>query len=58
MSVDEDLSIKERRVRWKLMEKAREDRMKRRRIRVTNRELWIEGQEWRWDREEKEWRRG
>lgn len=35
-SVDEDLSMKERRIRWRIIEKAREERRKGKKVRVTN----------------------
>lgn len=41
----------------KRLEKAREKRMKGRRVIVTNRRMWIKGQEWRWDEGERVWRR-
>lgn len=53
MRVDEDLTMKKRRRRWMMVEKARRERKKGEWVRITNRRIWIEGVEWRW-LEEKE----
>lgn len=37
----------------RIMEKAREERMKKRRVMATNRKLWIEGKDCRWNEEER-----
>lgn len=37
--VDEDLTMKERRNRWKMVEKARRERKKGKRVRMTNRRI-------------------
>lgn len=47
VELDEDLTMKERRIRWKLIEKARVERRKRKRIEIDNRRIWIEEKEWR-----------
>lgn len=47
--MDEDLFMEERRMRWRMMETAKKERAKGKRIVVMNRELWAEGRRWNWD---------
>ncbi|KMQ86391.1 hypothetical protein RF55_14625 [Lasius niger] len=54
--IDENLTMEERRYRWKIREKARLERWMGRRVETTNREIWIEDKEWYWAEEEKRWR--
>lgn len=44
--VDEDLTLKERRIRWRMMERARRERRERKRVVVSNRRMWMERKEW------------
>lgn len=44
--VDEDLTMEER-MRWRMVEAARQERAKGRRAVVTNRKLWVDGRRWR-----------
>lgn len=44
--VDEDLTMEER-MRWRMVEAARQERAKGRRAMVTNRKLWVNGRRWR-----------
>lgn len=46
VGVDEDLLMEERRLRWRIIETAREERTRRRRLRFNNKELWVEGRRW------------
>lgn len=39
--MNEDLSIEERRKRWKIVEATRKERAKGRYVEITNRELWV-----------------
>ena len=55
MKIDEDLTMEERRIRWRILEKARAERVKKKEVMVTNRKLMVEGREWRWDTEEERW---
>lgn len=48
MGVNKDLTMEERRLRWRMVEAVRQERTKRRRA-VTNRELWVDGRGSRWD---------
>jgi len=41
VGVDEDLSMEERRIRWKLVERARTERARRRIVVTTNRRIWM-----------------
>jgi len=50
VGVDEDLTMEERRVRWKLVERARG-----RVVVTTNRRIWIDGRAWGWDLEKDRW---
>ncbi|XP_046142809.1 golgin subfamily A member 6-like protein 6 [Osmia bicornis bicornis] len=56
VSVKEDLSREERRIRWKIKEKAREERAKGKEVEFSNRRLWIEGKEWLWEERKGEWK--
>lgn len=49
LRVDEDLTLEERRMRWRMMEAARCERARGIRTVVTNRKLWVDGVRWRWD---------
>lgn len=55
MGVDEDLTMEERRLRWRMVEAIRQERAKRRRA-VTNRKLWVDGRGWRWDEVKQCWK--
>lgn len=57
MKLDKDLTMRERRNRWRMVEKARNEREKDRRVRITNKRIWIERVEWRWVEKRKEWGR-
>ena len=53
--VDEDLTWEERGFRWKMVEKAREERAKGRVAVVANRRIWIDGREIVWDEGRGRW---
>jgi len=55
VGVNEDLTLEERRVRWKLVERARTERARGRVVVVTNRRIWIDGKAWGWDMEKGRW---
>jgi len=55
VSVEEDLSKEERKVRWRVREKAREERRRGKKVVYEGERIWIEGREWRWNEEEGEW---
>lgn len=52
----DDLTLEERKARWRLVEKARMEKAKEKRVEVANRELWIEGKEWEWDENGQTWK--
>ncbi|KMQ85732.1 hypothetical protein RF55_15539 [Lasius niger] len=54
--VDEDLTREERKIRWKIEEKARMERRRERKVVNDNRRIWIEGIKWKWDEEKGRWR--
>jgi len=54
VGVDEDLTMEERRVRWKLVKRARTERA-RGRVLTTNRRIWIDRRVWGWDLEKDRW---
>ncbi|EFN61777.1 hypothetical protein EAG_06648 [Camponotus floridanus] len=54
IGIDEDLTMKEKKVRWKLVERARTERAKERVVVVTNRRIWVGGKAWGWDTERNE----
>lgn len=43
VGMDEDLTMEERKRRWRLVEKTRQERAKESRVEVSNRELRVEG---------------
>lgn len=43
VGVDEDLSMEERRRKWKMVEAARREKTRERRVEMNNREMWVEG---------------
>ena len=55
VGIDEDLTLEERKMRWRLLERARAERAKGRAVVVTSRKLMVEGREWRWDTEDERW---
>lgn len=55
MGVDKDLTMEERRLRWRMVEAVRQERAKRRRA-VTNRELWVDVRGWRWNEVKQCWK--
>lgn len=46
--------MEERRVRWRLMERARTERAKGKMVVTTNRRVWVNGKAWGWDNEKNE----
>ncbi|EFN62020.1 hypothetical protein EAG_08491 [Camponotus floridanus] len=54
VGVDEDLTMEERQVRWKLVERVRMERAKGRVVVTTNRRVWVNGKAWGWDTEREE----
>ncbi|XP_071576628.1 uncharacterized protein [Temnothorax nylanderi] len=52
IGVDEDLTMEERKARWRLLKKAREERERGRRTRVENRRIWVEEKEIVWNKDE------
>jgi len=55
VGVDEDLTMEERRVRWKLVERTRTERARGRVVVTTNRKIWIDGKVWGWDLVGEKW---
>ncbi|KMQ87632.1 hypothetical protein RF55_13035 [Lasius niger] len=58
ISVDEDLTREERKLRWRIGEKARVERRRGRKVVADNRKIWIEGRKWRWNEEKRNWMEG
>lgn len=48
--MDEDLTMEKRRMRWRIVKAASRGRAKGRRVVMTNRELWVKGKRWIWDK--------
>jgi len=48
--IEEDLTWEERRIKWRIREIARRERIQGKRIRMGQEGLWIKGVWWRWDR--------
>lgn len=57
VGIDEDLTMEERRVRWKLVERTRKERAKGKTVVTTNRRIWVDGKAWEWDNERNGWGR-
>ncbi|XP_024882798.1 golgin subfamily A member 6-like protein 22 [Temnothorax curvispinosus] len=55
IGVDEDLTMEERRMKWRIMEKARVEKEKGRGVRTDNRRIWVEGKEIFWNEEKEKW---
>lgn len=53
--MDEDLTIEERKRRWRMIEMARRERAKGKKVEVSNRELRVEGRRWTWNVERRSW---
>lgn len=51
VGMNEDLTMEERR-RWRIMETARRERARGKRVEASNRELRVEGRRWSWSKEE------
>lgn len=56
MGIDEDMSMEEKRRRWRMMEAARRERARVKRMELSNRELWVEGRRWLWNEEGMNWK--
>lgn len=46
--------MEKRRVRWRLMERAKMERAKGKMVVTTNRRVWVNGKAWGWDNEKNE----
>ncbi|XP_071641854.1 uncharacterized protein [Temnothorax longispinosus] len=57
IGVDEELTLEERAYRHKLVERAREERTRGNAVVLTNRRMWINGREVKWEEERGGWRR-
>lgn len=55
MGMDEDLSMEKRRRRWKMVEAAKRERARERKVEINNREMWVDGKRWVWNREHGSW---
>lgn len=55
VGIDEDLTMEERRVRWRLIERARLERAKGNVVVTINRRIWVNGKAWGWDNERNMW---
>lgn len=51
VGVDEDLTMEERKRRWRKVEMAKRERAKGKKVEVSNRELRVEGRRWAWNEE-------
>lgn len=51
VGVDEDLTMEERKRKWRMVEMARRERAKGKKVEVSNRELRVEGRRWTWNKE-------
>lgn len=53
--MDEDLTMEERRSRWRMVETARRERARKKRVEVNNREMQVKGRRWIWSEERRNW---
>lgn len=53
--MDEDLTREERRSRWRMVETARRERARKKRVEVNNRKLRVKGRRWIWSEERRSW---
>lgn len=56
VKVGEDLILEKRRIRWKMVEKARKERREGEWVIVINRRIWVEGKKWRWVEKQEGWK--
>ncbi|KMQ85347.1 hypothetical protein RF55_16172 [Lasius niger] len=56
MEVDEDLTREERKMKWRIRERARLERGRGKKVVFDTRGLWVEGREWKWDEKIEVWR--
>lgn len=49
--LNDDLSWEERRIRWKIMQVAKNEQEEGRKVRIGQGRLWIDGKWWTWDEE-------
>lgn len=53
--IDEDLTRDERKLKWRIKEKARLEGKRGRRVEFDSGGIWIKGKEWKWSEEEGRW---
>lgn len=51
--MNEDLTLEERKMRWRILEAVRRERTSGRRVEFSNREIWVEGVKWSWNERDK-----
>ncbi|KMQ87341.1 hypothetical protein RF55_13388 [Lasius niger] len=56
MSVDEDLTREERKMKWRIKERARLERNRGKWVEYDSRRIWTEGREWKWDEQTESWK--
>ncbi|XP_046145873.1 vicilin-like seed storage protein At2g18540 [Osmia bicornis bicornis] len=56
VTVEEDLSREERKIRWLIRERAKEERAKGKKVEYTSRRIWVDDQEWIWNEKERKWK--
>lgn len=57
VGVDEDLTMNEKKIRWRLVERARLEKARGNVVVVTNRRIWgINGKAWSWDVDRDRWK--
>lgn len=49
------MTMEERRSRWRIVETARRERTRKKRVEVNNRELRVKGRRWIWSEERRSW---
>lgn len=49
VGIDEDLTMDERKMRWRILEVARRERARGRQIVVSNRDIWVDSVRWIWN---------
>ena len=56
--LDEDLTMEERKTRWRMLERANKERNKGKKVYVGNRSMWVDGIEWVWNKRKEKWEIG
>lgn len=55
VGIDENLTMEERKRRWRMVEVAKRETSRRKKMEANNRKLRVEGRRWTWNEKRKSW---